>query len=61
VSTQNSRKKFLAQLLGVFAGLGLVPKLFARRPALSSDIIPTKLPFTVRAESRAIARGGDLA
>jgi hypothetical protein len=60
VSTQNSRKTFLAQLLGVFVGIGFLPKLFAGRiPFVASDKKPPSLPFAVQAEPRAVARTSD--
>jgi hypothetical protein len=57
VSPQNSRKTFLAQLLGLFAGIGLAPKLFSKTaPAGSGE---KAAPVVVQTEQRAVARRAD--
>jgi hypothetical protein len=56
VSQPPTRKTFLAQLLGLFAVVGLAPKLPAKLvPAAGAPVLPPA-PFAIRPEARAVAR-----
>jgi len=46
-------------LIGVFVGIGLVPKLFARRSLPAAGPVSPTAPFAVRTEPRAVARVND--
>lgn len=60
VSHQHSRKSFFAKLLGLFAAVGVAPKLFAK-PHASPAAAPVSesAPFKVSQDSRTVARSGD--
>jgi hypothetical protein len=61
VSHQHSRKTFFAKLLGLIAVAGVAPKLLAKS-TVSSTAAPAlpSVPFKVSADSRTVARSGDL-
>jgi hypothetical protein len=58
VSTQHSRKKFFAKLLGLFAVAGAAPKLLAKSASAAAPVSPAS-PFVVRNDTRTVARSGD--
>jgi hypothetical protein len=60
VSSHDTRKSFFAKLAGLAAAFGLAPQLLGKslipRPAKA---VAPEVPFTVRTDSRAVARSGD--
>jgi len=62
VSHDPSRKHFLAKLIGLFAVVGIAPRLLAKPvQAPSIPAAPAASGITLRPESRAVARRGDAA
>ncbi|MBK9989769.1 MAG: hypothetical protein IPP19_03265 [Verrucomicrobia bacterium] len=57
MSSQNSRKTFLAQMLGLCAGIGLATKHFTRN--VTKPAAAQSAPLAVQTERRAIARRAD--
>ena len=61
MSHDPSRKHFLAKLIGLVAVAGLAPKLLAKSAAPATPT-PVKSPVvSLRPETRAVARRGDVA
>jgi hypothetical protein len=62
VTHNSTRKQFFSKLLGVVAGAGVLPKLFAK--STSSNLVsstsavskPAGSPFEIRHDARAVAR-----
>jgi len=59
VSTQTSRKAFLAKLTGFLALAGLAPKMFAKSASSAAAPVSPKVSFTVRPDARSVARSAD--
>ncbi|HTJ78819.1 MAG TPA: hypothetical protein VL357_07455 [Rariglobus sp.] len=56
MSNQSSRKAFLAKLTGFLALAGLAPKILAKSAAAAATPVSPKVPFTVRNDTRSVAR-----
>ncbi|MFA6289461.1 MAG: hypothetical protein WC661_18930 [Opitutaceae bacterium] len=59
MSTQPTRKAFLAKLTGLLALAGLAPTMFARSTASAVAPVSPKVPFSVRPDVRSVARSAD--
>jgi hypothetical protein len=57
VTPIHSRKSFFGKIIGIFAAVGLAPRLLARNPeAAPASAASSPAPFTLRPDTRAVVR-----